>query len=215
MHRRCRLGHRPQLHRLRPAGQRRDFADVRGRAELPGHLALLAGGGQTPGEHLLHRAHGLACPDARRLRPTAEHVTQKPAPARQRGRADQPGSLGVVLRGSRPEALPDRRHLVADRDRRHHAHAPAWHFKAQARLRHPAHVRRAAGAAGRARQTHRRPRRRPAGDQGQLAGADPQRLWRPPAHGRHLLQAHARLLLHWRRCPPRCRWRLLDHRAHR
>ena len=34
VHRRCRLGHRPQLHRLRPARQRRDHADVRGRAEL-------------------------------------------------------------------------------------------------------------------------------------------------------------------------------------
>ena len=34
VHGRCRLGHRPQLHRLRPARQRRDDADVRGRAEL-------------------------------------------------------------------------------------------------------------------------------------------------------------------------------------
>ena len=34
VHRRCRLGHRPQLYRLRPAGQWRDHADVRGRSEL-------------------------------------------------------------------------------------------------------------------------------------------------------------------------------------
>ena len=34
VHRRRRLGHRPQLHRLRPARQRRHHADVRGRAEL-------------------------------------------------------------------------------------------------------------------------------------------------------------------------------------
>ena len=34
VHRRCRLGHRPQLYRLWPAGQRRDHPDVRGRAEL-------------------------------------------------------------------------------------------------------------------------------------------------------------------------------------
>ena len=39
VHGRRRLGHRPQLHRLRPAGQRRDHADVRGRAELPGRRA--------------------------------------------------------------------------------------------------------------------------------------------------------------------------------
>ena len=35
VHRRRRLGHRPQLHSLRAARQRRDHADVRGRAELP------------------------------------------------------------------------------------------------------------------------------------------------------------------------------------
>ena len=37
---RRRLGHRPLLHRLRPARQRRDVGDVRGRARLPaqGHL---------------------------------------------------------------------------------------------------------------------------------------------------------------------------------
>ena len=34
VHRRCRLGDRPQLHRLWPARQRRDHADVRRRAEL-------------------------------------------------------------------------------------------------------------------------------------------------------------------------------------
>ena len=36
VHGRRRLGHRPQLHRLRPARQRRDHADVRRRAELSG-----------------------------------------------------------------------------------------------------------------------------------------------------------------------------------
>ena len=36
VHRRRRLGHRPQLHSLRAARQRRDHADVRGRAELSG-----------------------------------------------------------------------------------------------------------------------------------------------------------------------------------
>ena len=43
VHRRCRLGHRAQLHRLRAARQRRDDVDVRGRAELPRPVALLAG----------------------------------------------------------------------------------------------------------------------------------------------------------------------------
>ena len=34
VHRRCRLGDRPHLYRLRPAGERRDHADVRGHSEL-------------------------------------------------------------------------------------------------------------------------------------------------------------------------------------
>ena len=41
VHRRRRLGHRPQLHRLRPAGQRRDHADVRGRPDLARRRPLL------------------------------------------------------------------------------------------------------------------------------------------------------------------------------
>ncbi len=56
VHRRRRLGHRPQLHRLRPAFERRHHADVRRRAELSQHVALLGGLRQAQGQHLLHRA---------------------------------------------------------------------------------------------------------------------------------------------------------------
>ncbi len=45
------------------------------------------------------------------------HRPRLAAPARLRGRADQPGGLDVVPHGDRQEALPDRRHLVADGDR--------------------------------------------------------------------------------------------------
>ena len=65
--------------------------------------------------------------------------------ARQRGRADQSGSLGVVLSRGRRGALPDRRYLVADRDRRHPHHAAARRHQAQARLGDLALFRRAAG----------------------------------------------------------------------
>ena len=47
------------------------------------------------------------------------------APARQRRRADQPARVALVPRGDRRRALPDRRHVVADRDRPHHDHAAA------------------------------------------------------------------------------------------
>ena len=48
-----------------------------------------------------------------------------PAPPRHRRRADQSGSVDVVPRERRRRALPDRRHVVADRDRRPHDHAAA------------------------------------------------------------------------------------------
>jgi acetyl-CoA synthetase len=54
------------------------------------------------------------------------------APARHGRRADQSGSLGVVLQRRRRQALPDRRHLVADRNRRHHDHAAAGRHRSQA-----------------------------------------------------------------------------------
>ena len=42
------------------------------------------------------------------------------AAARHRRRADQPRSVGLVLQDDRRRALPGGRHVVADRDRRHH-----------------------------------------------------------------------------------------------
>ena len=56
VHRRCRLGHRPQLRRLRPARQWRDHAHVRRRAELAGAGPLLADHRRIRRHHSLHRA---------------------------------------------------------------------------------------------------------------------------------------------------------------
>ena len=70
VHRRCRLGDRPLLHRLRPARERRHHADVRGRAELSDRLALLGGGRQARRQHLLHRADRDPRADGRRRRAT-------------------------------------------------------------------------------------------------------------------------------------------------
>ena len=49
-------------------------------------------------------------------------------------RADQPQGLALVPQGDRRRALPDRRHLVADGDRRDHDHAAAGDHRDQARL---------------------------------------------------------------------------------
>ncbi len=47
------------------------------------------------------------------------------AAARLGRRADQPEGVALVPQGDRRRTLPDRRHLVADRDRRDHDHAAA------------------------------------------------------------------------------------------
>ncbi len=61
------------------------------------------------------------------------------------GRADQPRGVDVVLGAHRWPSLPGRRHLVADRDRRHHDQPAARRHHAQAGLGHlppPGHRRR-------------------------------------------------------------------------
>ena len=175
VHRRRRLGDRPQLHRLWAAGQRRHHADVRGRAQLSRFQPLLAGDRQAPGQHLLHRAHRDPRPDARGRGAGEEGVAQEPAPAGLGRRADQSRGLAVVLPRGRRRALPDRRHLVADRDRRHPDHAAAGRHRAEARLGHQAVLRRAA--------RHGRRRRQGAGGRRHRQPLPGQLLARPDAHG--------------------------------
>ena len=73
---------------------------------------------------------------------------------RNRGRADQPGGVDVVLHDGGRLALPDRGHLLADRDGRPHDHAAAGRDAARCRVVHAA----AAGHHGRDRRRDR-PRR--------------------------------------------------------
>ena len=54
-----------------------------------------------------------------------KHDLSHAAAARHGRRADQPEGLALVPQGHRRRALPDRRHVVADRDRRHHDHDAA------------------------------------------------------------------------------------------
>ena len=84
-------------------------------------------------------------------------------------RADQPRGLELVRRGGRQGQMPDRRHLVADRDRRHPDHAAAGRDPDQAGLGDPAVLRGAAGGARPRNRGRDRPRPRP---QGVLALAD-------------------------------------------
>ena len=62
----------------------------------------------------------------------AKYEMPSPAPPRHRGRADQPRGLALVPPQRRQGALPHRRYLVADRDRRHPDHAAAGRDRPQA-----------------------------------------------------------------------------------
>ena len=99
---------------------------------------------QAQGQHLLHRADRDPRADAGRRRSGEEDLAQEPAPARLGRRADQSGSVGVVSPRGRRRALPDRRYLVADRNRRHPDHAAAGRHKTQAGLGDAAVLRRGA-----------------------------------------------------------------------
>ena len=118
VHRRRRLGHRALVSRLRPARQRRDVRDVRGRARLAGEGSLLGDlralrrDDPLHGAHRDSRVHEVGRPVAGEARPLAA------SPARLRRRADQSRSVDVVSRAHRRQPLPDRRHVVADGDRR-------------------------------------------------------------------------------------------------
>ncbi len=91
---------------------------------------------KPPGHDLLHRADRDPRADARRRRAGQEDLARVAAPARHGRRADQSRSLALVLRSGRRLALPDRRHLVADRDRRHPDHAAGRRDRPQARFGH-------------------------------------------------------------------------------
>ena len=77
--------------------------------------------------------------------PVKKTSRAEPAAARLGRRADQSGSLGVVSPRGRRRPLPDRRYLVADRNRRHPDHAAAGRDEAQAGLGDAAVLRRGAG----------------------------------------------------------------------
>ena len=214
---RRRLGHRPLLHRLRAAGQRRDVGDVRGRAGLPGQGHLVGAVRALRRDDLLHGADGDP-----RLHEVGRGVPGAPRPvqaaaARHGRRADQPEGVALVPQGHRRRALPDRRHLVADRDRRDHDHDAAGRRRA-----------RSPGSAGtplpgiEAAVRRRATARTPAPTQGLLdaapavAGDAAHALQgRRPLHRDVLVEVRPDDLPRRRRRPPRRGRLLLDHRAHR
>ena len=137
------------------------------------------------------------------------------APAARLGRrADQPRGVDVVPRAHRRGALPDRRHVVADRDRDDPHHAAAGRDDDEARLgdeavpRDPRRGRERAGREGRGGRRLPRPR-------GALAGDDARDLRRRRALPLDVLGALPRSLLRGRRGADRRGRRLLAPRPRR
>ena len=177
---------------------------------------LLGGRRQAQGQHLLHRADRDPRADGRGRGAGEEDLAQSPAPARLGRRADQPGGLGVVSPRRRRRPLPDRRHLVADGDRRHPDHAAAGRDRPEARLGDAALLRREAGDRRRRRQgAARAPARAISCIADSWPGQMRTRLRRSRALRRDLFLDLSRQVLHRRRLPARRGRLLLDHRPRR
>ena len=107
----------------------------------PACRALLGDHPEAQGHHFLHRADRDPLPDQARRRSAGQYRPVLAAPAGHGGRADQSRSLDVVSRSHRRRPLPDRRYLVADRNRLQHDFAAARRGADQARLLHLAAAR--------------------------------------------------------------------------
>ena len=133
--RRRRLDHRPLLHRLRPARQRRDRGHVGGRPRLPPPGHLVGARRRTTGRRS-------STPPRPRSAPSSNGAPRSPASTTSPslrllgsvGEPINPEGLALVPQGDRRRTVPDRRHLVADGDRRDHDHAAARDHRDQARL---------------------------------------------------------------------------------
>ena len=121
VHRRRGLGDRAQLRRLRstcsPARPR--WSCTKRAPDWPGRGRFWKMVRGLRGHRLLHGPHGdprLHAVGGQVWSRTAP-ISRQPPPARHGGRAHQPRGVDVVSPPGRRRALPDRRHLVADRDR--------------------------------------------------------------------------------------------------
>ncbi len=222
VHRRRGLGDRPHLRLLRSAVDRRHPDHLRGRTDVSGRGPFLA---HVPGPRV---SVFYTAPTAIRSlikaneAAPATHPTQvrpeQPAHPGDGGRADQSGSLDLVLQERRVLALPRPRHVLADGDRRPHDHPAAWRDAAGAGILHAAAARHRGG--DRRRDRARRAQRpgRPSGRQTSVAGNDPHDLGRPGTLQEVLLPGRAGRapLPGRRRLDPRQDHRLLhDRGAHR
>ena len=139
VHGRLRLGHRAQLRRLRPALGRRDGADVRRRAELSRRRAASGRSSRsTRSRSSTPRRPRSARSSSGATTTSTKHDLSSLRLLGHGRRRDQSRSLDVVPPQDRRRALPDRRHLVADRNGRHHDEPAARRDRHQAGQLHQA-----------------------------------------------------------------------------
>jgi acetyl-CoA synthetase len=108
-------------------------------------------------------------------------------------RADQPGGMELVSQAHRRRQMPDRRYLVADRDRSHPDHPAARSHAAQGGHRHAALLRHRCRDPRRRRQGVQTGPGRPPGDPQAVAIDDPHDLRRQGALQENLLVRLSRL----------------------
>ena len=137
-----RLDHGALVHRLRTPARTRHHGDVRGRAHLPRRGAVLGHLREAQGEPVLHRPHRGSRAHEGWGRVRHQVRSFEHSHPRFGRRADQPRGVAMVLPGGGRVAVPDRGHVLADRDGLVHDHPAPRRHPAQARIRHPSHVRR-------------------------------------------------------------------------
>ena len=217
VHRRRRLGHRPLVHRLRPAREPRDERALRGHARLPRQGPLLVDRREVQGHDPLHRAD---------RDPHVHEVGRRSIPERHDlsslrllgtvGEPINPEAWVWYWQAHRRRALPGRRHVVADRDRRHHDQPAARRDHAEARA---ARRSRCPASAPTSSTTPAQPvgdpRRRLPRAHAAVAVDAARHLGRPRALPRHVLEPLRRQVLRGRRRQARRRRLLLAARPRR
>ena len=187
-----------------------------GAPDYPGQGHLVGAVRALRRDDLLHGADGDP-----RLHQVGRGVPGAPRPveaaaARDGRRADQPEGLALVPQGDRRRALPDRRHLVADRDRRDHDHDAAGRARHEARLGRQAAAGRQGGAWSTTTTRTPAPSRASSRSTGPGRGCCGRSTRRRTASSRRTGRSSATETYTRRRRRPARRGRLLlDHRAHR
>lgn len=136
------------IHMLRSVPERSDAGGVRGGTNVPNTKQVVGDYREVQSFHLLHSANSHPVAASARRRARTASLALVAARAGHRGGGDQRQSVAVVPQSGRGGPVPDRRHLVADGNRRDHDQSVAWRLGAEAWVRHAPVLRCAARGVG-------------------------------------------------------------------